>query len=159
MKLITHNIFSIGLVLYVASYLTYLSVFTVILAVPATILTNFLIDKVGHDGAGGVPRRTWVTHSVVTAPLWGGLAWALTLIVPAALFGVFPPNLSRLGFFLALGVLSGWSHLFLDSLTEGGVYGFDRRRRALGHLPYDNRAMNLGCSALGFTLFFVALMS
>jgi len=159
MKLITHNIFSIGLVLYIASYLSYLSVSAVLLAFPATIFTNILIDKVGHDGAGSVPRRTWVTHSVVTAPFWGGLAWALTLIIPAALLGVFPPNLSRLAFFVALGVLSGWSHLFLDSLTEGGVFGIGRRRRALGHLSYDNRAMNLGCSALGFTLFIVALMS
>ncbi len=159
MKLFTHNLFSFGLVLYVASLVVYLQFLTVVFALAATILTNVLIDKVGHVEANGGSRRAWVTHSIVTAPLWGAAAWGLTLIVPAALLGVFPPNMSRLGFFVFLGVVSGWSHLVLDSITEGGVFGLDGRRRAMGHFSYDNAGVNFGCSALGLALLIVALSS
>jgi len=153
----THNLFSAGLILYVVSYSGYPPLITVLLMVVATVFTNFLIDKVGHTREDGVPRRTWVTHSVVTAPLWGAAAWALTIIVPAALVGVFPPGLVLLALFSALGAVAGWSHLFLDSLTEGGIFAPGGKRWALAHFSYDNRSLNLGLSALGLTLLFVAL--
>jgi hypothetical protein len=102
--------------------------------------------------------RTWRTHSIITAPFWGAAAWALTLILPAALVGVFPPNLTLLGFFVTLGVLAGWSHLLLDSLTEGGVFAFDGRRWAVAHFSYDNLLLNLGFSALGLILLLRALL-
>ena len=157
MRSATHNLFSVGLILYVVSYFGYPLLITVSLMVVATVFTNFLIDKVGHTRRDGFPRRTWVTHSVVTAPLWGAAAWALTIIVPAALVGVFPPGLVLLALFSALGALAGWSHLFLDSLTEGGVFAPGGRRWALAHFSYDNRSLNLGLSALGLTLLLVAL--
>jgi hypothetical protein len=153
----THNLFSVGLILYVVSYFGYLLLITALLMVVATVFTNFLIDKVGHTRGGGVPKRTWVTHSVVTAPLWGAAAWVLTIIVPAALVGGFPPGLVLVTLFSALGALAGWSHLFLDSLTEGGVFAPGGKRWALAHFSYDNRSLNLGVSALGLTLLFVAL--
>ena len=157
MRATTHNLFSVGLILYVVSYSGYPLLITVLLMVVATVFTNFLIDKVGHTREDGVPRRTWVTHSVVTAPLWGAAAWALTIIVPAALVGVFPPGLVLLALFSALGAVAGWSHLFLDSLTEGGIFAPGGKRWALAHFSYDNRSLNLGLSALGLTLLFVAL--
>jgi hypothetical protein len=157
MRSTTHNLFSAGLILYVVSYFGYPLIVTALLMVVATVFTNFLIDKVGHTRGEGVPRRTWITHSVVTAPLWGAGAWALTITVPAAFVGVFPPGLILLALFSALGAVAGWSHLFLDSLTEGGVFAPDGKRWALAHFSYDNRSLNLGLSALGLTFLFVAL--
>ncbi|MDA4115692.1 MAG: DUF1286 domain-containing protein [Thaumarchaeota archaeon] len=157
MRSTTHNLFSVGLILYVVSYFGYPLLITVLLMVVATVFTNFLIDKVGHTRREGVPRRTWVTHSVVTAPLWGAAAWALTIIVPAALVGVFPPGPVLVALFAGLGAFAGWSHLFLDSLTEGGVFAPGGKRWALAHFSYDNRSLNLGLSALGLTLLLVAL--
>jgi hypothetical protein len=158
MKSATHNLFSFGLILYVASLFGYPLLLTVVLAAAATFFTNALIDAVGHTSVGGIPTRTWVGHSIVTAPLWGALAWAFVLIVPAAFLGVFPPHLVLLGFFTSLGALSGWSHLLVDSLTEGGVFDLDGRRRALAHFDYDNWPLNLGFSLLGVLLLFAALL-
>ncbi len=72
--------------------------------------------------------------------------------------GVFPPHLVLLGFFTSLGFLSGWSHLLLDSLTEGGVFDLDGKRRALAHFAYDNPLLNLGFSALGVALVLMAVL-
>lgn len=74
MKLVTHHLFSIGLMLVVASFFRYPVLFAIFLVVVAMVLTNILIDEVGHTRDGGIPRRTWVTHSIVTAPLWGAAA-------------------------------------------------------------------------------------
>lgn len=157
MKSATHNLFSIGLMLFVVSFFGYPLIITVLLAIVATIFTNLLIDEIGHSSSEGVLRRTWVTHSVITAPFWGAAAWALILMIPAALLGVFPPNLLLLAFYASLGVLAGWSHLLLDSLTEGGVFAFDAKRRAIAHFAYDNRPLNLCFSVLGLVLLLAAL--
>jgi len=156
LKSITHNLFSIGLMLFVVSSFGYPAVITVMLVVIATVFTNLLIDMVGHSRLGGVSRRTWFTHSIITAPFWGAAAWSLSLVIPAAIVGVFPPNL-LLAFFASLGVLAGWSHLLLDSVTEGGVFAFDGRRRALAHFPYDSLPLNIAFSALGLTLLLLAI--
>jgi hypothetical protein len=158
LKATTHNLFSIGLMLFVLSLFGYPLLITVFLAIVATILTNAVIDKGGHARGDGVPRRTWVTHSLITAPFWGAATWVATLVVPAALVGVFPPNLALLGLFALLGVLAGWSHLLLDSVTEGGVFAFDRRRRAIAHYSYDNPPLNLAFSALGLALLLAAIL-
>ena len=118
MKSATHNLFSFGLILYVASLFGYPLLLTIVLAVAATFFTNALIDAVGHTSVRGIPTRTWVGHSIVTAPLWGALAWALILMVPAASVGAFPPHLVLLGFFTSLGsslggTLGGLPGMFL----------------------------------------------
>jgi hypothetical protein len=156
MKSLTHNVFSIGLVVFVDSLIESPFVVTVALAVFATFLTNVLIDRLGHDRRGGVPRRKWLTHSVVTAPIWGGVAWALTLTVPLAVVDVLP-HLIFLVFFVALGALAGWSHLLLDAVTEGGVFGLRGKRLAMAHFSYDNPGLNMWFCALGLTLLFVGL--
>jgi Protein of unknown function (DUF1286) len=158
LKLVTHNIFSIGLMLFVVSLFGRPLLVTVFLAVVATLLTNLVIDKVGHAGGVGVARRTWLTHSIITAPFWGAAVWALTLVIPAALVGVFPPDPVLLHWFASLGVVAAWSHLLLDWVTEGGVFAFDGRRRALAHFSYDNLPLNLGFSALGVALLLAAIL-
>jgi hypothetical protein len=144
--------------LYVLSLFGYLLLVMILLAIVATVFTNALIDSVGHTREGGIPRRTWVTHSIVTAPLWGAAGWAFVLVVAAALVGVFPPGLFLLEYFAWLGALAGWSHLLLDSVTEGGVFSFDGSRRALAHFAYDNWPLNVGFSVLGVALLFAALL-
>jgi len=144
--------------LYVLSLFGVPLLVTVVLAVVATVFTNALIDGVGHARGGAVPRRTWASHSIVTAPLWGAAAWALVLVVPSAFVGVFPPDLLMLWFFTSLGVIAGWSHLLLDWITEGAVFAFDGKRRALAHFSYHNRLLNLWFSALGIALLLVAIL-
>jgi len=144
--------------LYVVSLLGYPLLVTIILVAVATVFTNAIIDSVGHTHRGGIPRRTWVTHSIVTAPLWGAAGWAFVLVVAAALVGVFPPGTFLLEYFAWLGALAGWSHLVLDSVTEGGVFSFDGSLRALAHFAYDNPLLNLGFSALGVVLVLMAIL-
>ena len=156
MKMATHNIFSTGVMLYVLALFNP-PLITALLAVLATLLTNLVIDELGHASEYGTFRRTWVTHSIITALLWGEAAWAITLILAAALVGTFPPKL-LLEFFASLGAIAGWSHLLLDSITEGGVFAFDGRQRAIAHFPYDNLPLNLGFSALGVGFLLVAFL-
>jgi Protein of unknown function (DUF1286) len=134
-------------------------VVVLLLAAVATVLTNALIDEVGHTSRDGISRRRFLTHSIITAPFWGAAVWAAVLIVPAASLGLFPPDPLLLRFFASLGVLAAWSHLLLDSLTEGGVFAFSFHRRALAHFAYDNGPLNLAFSVLGVLLLFAALLA
>jgi len=154
----THNLFSIGLMIWIITLFGDPLVVVLLLAAVATVFTNAIIDELGHTTTDGVPRRKFLTHSIITAPFWGAAVWALVLIVPAASLGLFPPDPVLLWFFTSLGVLAAWSHLLLDSLTEGGVFAFSSRRRALAHLAYDNWPLNLGFSLLGVVLLFAALL-
>ncbi len=157
MKSNTHNLFSIGLMIWIITLFGDPLVVMLLLAAVATVFTNVIIDELGHT-TDGVPRRRFLTHSIITAPFWGAAVWALVLIVPAASLGLFPPDPVLLRFFASLGVLAAWSHLLLDSLTEGGVFAFSFQRRALAHFAYDNWPLNLGFSLLGVVLLFAALL-
>lgn len=157
MKAVTHNFFSAGLMLFFASLFGPLGLATAGLAVLSTILTNAVIDEVGHSRTEDVLRRTWATHSVLTAPFWGAAVWALLLQVTAYLLGVTPPRLF-VAFFASQGAVAGWSHLFLESLTEGGVFVFSFRRHAIAHFSYNNQLLSLGFCALGVALTFAAAM-
>ncbi|HUI00604.1 MAG TPA: DUF1286 domain-containing protein [Nitrososphaerales archaeon] len=159
MKSATHNLFSIGLMIWIVTLFGDPLVILLLLATVATVLTNALIDELGHANEDGVKRRTFLTHSVITAPFWGAAVWAIVLIIPAASLGIFPPDPVLLRFFASLGVLAAWSHLLLDSLTEGGVFVSSFQRRALAHFAYDNWPLNLGFSVLGVFLLFAALLA
>ena len=152
MKALTHDMFALGLIVYVDSLFEANGLFTIVAAVAATILTNLAIDGFGHARVRGVPRRLWSTHSVVTAPVWGGLVWALALVVFGSVLGA--PSFSDLDLprFVFFGMVAGWGHLLLDAMTEGGVFGLGRRRVALAHFSYDNAVLNLGFSAIGLAL-------
>jgi len=140
----THYAFAIGLLAFL--FPTYLFS-DVILG----FAVSFLMDHLGHERRGFVIRRTWVTHSVFTA-----LALGVFLGVLLA-FGFQYVNLpfSFVAFALE-GFISALSHLFLDAITEGGIFIFTKRF-ALAHFRYNNLFLNTGFSLLGMFLLFLSL--
>ena len=129
--------------------------FLLILVVWLAVATNEVIDVLGHVTQGGRPRRSFWTHSILTAPLWGMATAFPPVCILAIVFGqalTTPLALSS----VSLGIAIAYSHLLLDVLTEGGVYLF-RRRVAIAHLRYDNPVLNGAFIALGVLLVFAAV--
>jgi hypothetical protein len=149
LKAVTHYVFSIGVCAYVASYLLGFSILLLLLVLWLSFATNALIDF-GHSMRGSTPIRSWVTHSIYTAPVWGGLVGVVSIVVPGYLLNQ-PPNAMLVLSALGLGVLTALTHLLLDSLTEAGVYN-GRRRVALAHVSYDNWILNGAFIAVGILL-------
>ncbi|MDV3278025.1 MAG: hypothetical protein LYZ69_06100 [Nitrososphaerales archaeon] len=95
--------------------------------------------------------RSPLTHSIFTAPVWGaGTAYVLWLAGSA--LGLVGPGFEWL--IIVSGVLAAYSHLLLDSITEGGVY-FLTKRIAIAHFSYSNPALNAVFAAVGLLLFVV----
>jgi membrane-bound metal-dependent hydrolase YbcI (DUF457 family) len=109
------------------------------------------MDRAGHERKGFGTQRTWVTHSIFT-----GSALGIVLGILVA-FGFEYVNLPFSFVVFALqGFFSALSHLFLDSITEGGIFIFTKRF-ALAHFHYDNPFLNTGFSLLGIFLFVLSL--
>jgi hypothetical protein len=157
LKAITHDIFSLGVGLYLLHYLDWPPTLSfLLLVVWLAFLTNELIDVLGHVTRGGRPVRSFWTHSVFSAPVWG-IAAAL---VSARLLDIVighAMTTSQALFVAGLGALLAYSHILLDALTEGGVY-FGRRRVALAHLRYDNLILNGTFTGLGLLLVFATFV-
>ena len=150
MKLIAHDIFAFGLGAYVLAQLGAGIVASVTLAFFLSVAVNRIIDA-GHYQKKGRPARSHLTHSVFTAPIWGllvGLA-----ISSIALF-VFHADVLALG--AVVGALAAYSHLFLDSMTEGGVFLW-KKRIALVHFRYNNGFANGLAIAAGILFLLAAL--
>jgi len=109
------------------------------------------MDRAGHERKGLTIRRTWVTHSIFTASALGIFLGILLA------FGFEYVNLpfSFIAFALQ-GFVSALSHLFLDAITEGGIFIFTKRF-ALAHFRYNNPFLNTGFALLGMLLFFLSL--
>ena len=150
MMSVTHNFFSVGLCLYLASLAPAFTLSHLLLAGWVALSTGFVIDALGHSRRGGRSVRSWTTHSVVTAPLWGASIGLVTVLALSVFLHGFQEG-PLLGFAALLGVASGYSHLLLDSMTEGGVYGL-RRRVALAHHGNRNPVLNLAFLLLGVVL-------
>ena len=167
MKLATHYIFTIGLVALAARAIpiwTYMGGLGAMLAVAVWLglATNYVIDKGGHEVRNGVRRRTAATHSLPGALGIGaavGVVPALILLLliesgSGTSVGISLGAAAALALIMAgLGAIAGLSHLFLDALTEGGIY-YHGHRWALAHWRYDNPGANalfalLGLLALG----------
>jgi len=143
-KLITHYIFAIGLVAFI--FPTYLPS-----ALVLGFLVSFLMDHAGHERKGLTIRRTWVTHSVFTGSALG------TVLGILLAFGFEYVNLPFSFVIFALqGFVSALSHLFLDAITEGGIFVF-KKRFALAHFRYDDLFVNTGFALLGIFLFVLSL--
>src|SRR5207244_7667940 len=124
---------------------------SVLLAVWLSFAVNWVIDALGHTMRGGRPVRTFITHSVLLAPIWGGvIGYTSFVLVNEAL--QLPSGWVLAIFSALLGVLIALSHLFLDSLTEGGVY-WRLHRVALGHARHNNPTLNAVFLLLGLLLF------
>ncbi|MGC8558584.1 MAG: DUF1286 domain-containing protein [Nitrososphaeria archaeon] len=143
MKLITHYAFAVGLL---ALAFPHQLLFAVLLG----IAVNFIID-LGHASANGLPRRSYLTHSVFTAPLIGFAVGAIT-----AYLGLSAGISLNLAVVSLMGVLSALAHLLLDSITEGGIFIF-RNRFALAHFKYNNAVLNIFFLLIGIGMFFLGL--
>jgi hypothetical protein len=155
MKALTHDLFSVGVGLYIVlriggqSGLLYL-----LLTVWLAFATNEVIDVLGHFTRGSIPVRSFWTHSVFTAPAWG-IAIAIASIYLLDRIIDQGTTVSQAIFVSGLGAVLAYSHLLLDALTEGGVY-LGGRRVALAHLRYNNPLLNGFFAALGILLVFAA---
>jgi hypothetical protein len=153
----THYAFSLGAGLYLAYHVGRPPTLTsLVLLVWLAFATNELIDVMGHTNRGGRPVRSFWTHSVFTAPVWGiavALVSAYLLNAAAGQAMTVPQTLFAGG----IGIIFACSHLLLDALTEGGVF-LGRRRVALAHLRYDNPILNGTFTAVGVLLVFATFV-
>ena len=155
MKAVTHYLFSTGVSLGLLSIARSMDFGTIVMALWLSLSINYFIDLLGHISRGGTPTRTWLTHSVVTGPLWGGSIAAVSLTALSRASGLGLPW-GTMGFWIAMGVLISGEHLFLDSLTQAGIYRL-RTRIAIAHFRYDNVVLNLGFALLGVFLIAASL--
>ena len=170
MKTKTHNLFSIG-VLTAIGYLFTTPVASFISAGILSIIGNTVIDTLGHKkkkvylpednkNHSGlfsfarknkkkkevvIPVRTYKTHSLLRATIWGLLpAIFLTLAMLHLPRNRFLPG----GFqywILIQGLFVGPLHLLLDMPTEEGIFVKDKgrfKRFALAHIKYDDLFWN-----------------
>jgi hypothetical protein len=157
LKAITHDVFSLGVGLYLVHDVDWPPTLSLlVLVVWLAFATNELIDVLGHATRGGRPVRSFRTHSVFSAPWWGIAAALVSAYTLDAILGQAMTTSQAL-FVCGLGVIFAYSHLLLDAITEGGVY-LGRRRVALAHLRYDNLVLNGAFTALGMLLVFAAFV-
>lgn len=154
MRFLTHNLFSAGLSFYFVSRFGLSPLLELLVVVWLSLAINWVIDIVGHRKAGGIHVRTFVTHSIFTAPLWGGLVGVATIVVPNRVLNIDVGSTVTL-LTITTGVMIAYLHLFLDSLTEGGVY-LGRRRIAIAHFSYNNPLINLGFMIIGVILLIIS---
>lgn len=120
-----------------------------LLAAGASLFVNVVIDELGHTTHGGFVARSPLTHSVFTAPLWGGVVGYL-LWMGMSRLDLAAANLEAE--FILAGVMVALAHLALDSLTEKGVY-FLTGRLAVAHFRSNNMVVNVGFVLVGALLF------
>jgi len=155
MKALTHYTFSVGASFYALSLLGTLSVYTAIAAFWLSWSVNLVVDALGHSMTGP-PARTMLTHSVFTAPLWGA-AIALASVSVFSRLVAWNPPFAELEFWAAFGSLIAMGHLFLDSMTQAGIY-YWRNRVAIAHMRYDNPALNVALILAGLALVAMAVL-
>ena len=152
MKLVTHYVFSTGLLTLLSSF--FLNFYTAFfLSSIIAVLGNSLIDRLGHKEIqtrrGLIPVRTPLTHTLPRSVLWG---WLPSLIL-------IPLNSYEVIIISLIALLNGPSHMLLDVFTERGIYvkrNGKWRRVALAHFSYDNPAVNGLAILLGILMLFAS---
>jgi len=157
MKLRTHYVFSLGLLSLFDSVLLSDSLEIIIIAGVISVITNNVIDSLGHEIKGKYISRTPVTHTIPRS-----IGWGLLTSAPIALALRFLLH-SPIGLILVTatdGAVAGLSHMLLDIFTEKGIFHkVDGRwkRIALAHFSYDNPFVNGLATLLGILMLFVAV--
>ena len=177
MKTKTHNLFSIG-VLTAIGYLFTTPVASFISAGILSIIGNTVIDTFGHkkkkvylpeDNKNHsrlfsfgrknkkkkevvIPVRTYKTHSLLRATIWGLLpAIFLTVAMLHLPRNKFLP--SGFQYWISIqGLFVGPLHLLLDMPTEGGIFVKKNgrfQRFALAHIKYDDLFWNTVFQLIG----------
>ena len=152
-KLVTHYVFSTGLLTLLSSF--FLNFYTAFfLSSIIAVLGNSLIDRLGHKEIqtrrGLIPVRTPLTHTLPRSVLWG---WVPSLIL-------IPLNSYEVIIISLIALLNGPSHMLLDVFTERGIYvkrNGKWKRFALAHFSYDNPAVNGLAIIMGMLMLFAAM--
>lgn len=121
-------------------------------------LVNLAIDALGHERRGAYVARSPRTHTVGRSMIIG-----LALSIPvAAFFYYMTPIGFSYSFAVALmGPISGLSHMFLDSLTEHGVFirrGGKWVRFAILRARYNNAVLNGLFTVLGLLMLLYSIL-
>jgi hypothetical protein len=162
MKLRSHFVFSVGLLVLVTSFIVSSFYFSLLVSSFISVLGNSVIDKLGHREVltrrGQVPVRTPLTHTLPRSVFWGLIASIPVIILLSLLYGI----VFNAEIFTALigGILVGPSHMLLDVFTERGIYvkrNGKWRRFALAHFSYDNPLVNGLAILLGVIMLLAAL--
>ncbi|MEB3862130.1 MAG: DUF1286 domain-containing protein [Desulfurococcales archaeon] len=143
MRLGTHIVFAIGVATLSASY-GGASLLDVLILWGLVAMQQVLIDKLSHEFRGRY--RTPLFHSFTGASI---LSLALASVPPA--LSPIDYGRSQVLMFITSLLLSGWSHLFLDSLNPGGVYVLGKRVR-LARIRYDDPVANVFFQVLGLLM-------
>jgi|ACXJ01.1.fsa_nt_gi hypothetical protein len=148
MRLITHILFSIMVLLAIGT------VFHVhpIVQIVVLAFVNIMIDFFGHSAYRGT-RRTPMTHSPLSATVIGG-TWGIALYFLLPLLGMVTP----FWFMVAGGIMAAWTHLLLDSMTYNGIFVM-RKRVAIAH--FKNGLIDIPFLIVSFVLimYFMGLIA
>jgi hypothetical protein len=148
MLLRTHYIFTSGLLSLLSNIILPKHFELVIASVIVAVASNTIIDKLGHEIRGGIPRRSPLTHTPLRSIFWG--------ILPGIPIIIFLNNY----IFLIPCLFSGPSHLFLDIFTEKGIYVRRNnrwKRFYISRFRYDNKVLNGIASTLGIIMLYLSL--
>ncbi|MCE4603016.1 MAG: DUF1286 domain-containing protein [Desulfurococcales archaeon] len=143
MRLSTHVIFALGVTTLSASY-GGVSMIDVLILWGLVSLQQILIDKLSHEFRG--KYRTPLFHSFTGASI---LSLALASLPPA--LSPMDYNRGQVLVYMTSLLLSGWSHLFLDSLNPGGIYILGKRVR-IAKIRYDDPVANTFFQMLGLLM-------
>jgi len=169
-RLRTHHAVNIRLTAILVGAIMNHPLLSVTIAQTATILTDRIIDLVGHSPSRvhpGIMKRTPLTHSIITAPAWAvavgvAVTYATDLLFqPATTFYhipliTLPPDMATPIMLSCL--LAAFVHLLLDSTTQAGIYvphlpsREDTRifkRWKLAAFRYDSLPLNASLTLLG----------
>jgi hypothetical protein len=157
MKLRTHYVFSSGLLTLLNSLLLNDIVEIIAIAGVISVITNNVIDSLGHEIKGKYISRTPMTHTIPRSMGWGLLT---SMPIVLALHFLFHSPFEILLITAMDGVVAGLSHMFLDIFTEKGIFhkvDGKWRRIALAHFSYDNPFANGLAMLLGILMLFLAV--
>ena len=156
MKIKTHNAFGIGILSVLGMFLT-APLNALISAAILTVLTNQLIDGLGHaKNAQGYPVRTPFTHTIFRSIFWGLAPAILLFLIFNSLRHTQVFHITGYPYWILIqGALAGPLHMFLDAITEGGIFrkvNGKFKRFALFHIRYDNPMWNMFFQFIGIIL-------
>jgi membrane-bound metal-dependent hydrolase YbcI (DUF457 family) len=154
MKRSTHVIFSAGLASYV-SKIVGLPLHDIALIAMFAGVMQYIIDAVSHEtiyaGNRKIVRRTPLFHSPSGALV---IAVAFSVLISY----ILKPGPAAIAAIFVVMLISSFSHLALDLLTEKGIYVHGRRVRRKRWASTRNPLLNFLFSALGLLLLVEAFL-
>ncbi len=157
MKLLTHYVFSMGLLTLLLALGRNPFPESLFLALIMSVTGNLIIDGLGHEERRGYVRRTPLTHTIPRSIFWGALPGIAIIILLYYLSGRMI-ELIYVEIILS-SLLMGPSHMILDIFTERGIF-VKRRGRwvrlALAHFSYNDVLVNGAAMIMGLLMIFTA---